>query len=274
VLARGLAEGGRRQHDHAHRADEGHGGRNDRAALRAHREHHLERGEGPDRGARALERREERPHRLRRGPRARDRRAQRHDQQPAPRALLDRPAEEQHRVHREGEGQDRGRGEARYRKGDSRRPLRHARGVRRALRLSVQRPGGLHHRPEFPDRRRHLPRHVLKRPAYRAEHRTILRRHPAALFSLSLLFMILYAVMIFLSAFLLFQVQPLIAKMILPWFGGSAAVWTVCMLFFQVLLLLGYLYAHWSIRYLRPRSQTFLHIGLLAASLLMLPAIP
>ena len=56
--------------------------------------------------------------------------------------------------------------------------------------------------------------------------------------------MILYAVTIFLSAFLLFQVQPLIAKMILPWFGGTAAVWTICMLFFQLLLLAGYVYSH------------------------------
>lgn len=86
--------------------------------------------------------------------------------------------------------------------------------------------------------------------------------------------MLLYACTIFLSAFLLFQVQPLIAKMILPWFGGSAAVWTACVLFFQLLLLLGYLYAHWSIRYLRPKAQTTLHLALLAASLLMLPAIP
>jgi len=86
--------------------------------------------------------------------------------------------------------------------------------------------------------------------------------------------MLLYACTIFLSAFLLFQVQPLIAKMILPWFGGSAAVWTACVLFFQLLLLLGYLYAHWSIRYLRPKAQSTLHLALLAASLLMLPAIP
>jgi hypothetical protein len=49
--------------------------------------------------------------------------------------------------------------------------------------------------------------------------------------------MILYAITIFLSAFLLFQVQPLIAKIILPWFGGSSAVWSTCMLFFQVVLL-------------------------------------
>src|SRR6267142_1947110 len=54
----------------------------------------------------------------------------------------------------------------------------------------------------------------------------------------------IYAATIFLSSFLLFLVQPLIARLILPWFGGSAAVWTTCMLFFQVLLLAGYAYAH------------------------------
>ena len=53
-----------------------------------------------------------------------------------------------------------------------------------------------------------------------------------------------YAATIFLSSFLLFLVQPLIARLILPWFGGSAAVWTTCMLFFQVVLLVGYAYAH------------------------------
>ena len=51
--------------------------------------------------------------------------------------------------------------------------------------------------------------------------------------------MVLYALTIFLSAFLLFQVQPIIAKMVLPWFGGSSAVWTTCMLFFQLVLLAG-----------------------------------
>ncbi len=56
--------------------------------------------------------------------------------------------------------------------------------------------------------------------------------------------MTLYTLTIFLSAFLLFQVQPLIAKHILPWYGGGPGVWTTCMLFFQVFLLLGYAYAH------------------------------
>jgi hypothetical protein len=86
--------------------------------------------------------------------------------------------------------------------------------------------------------------------------------------------MTLYAVTIFLSAFLLFQVQPMIAKMILPWFGGSAAVWSASLLFFQLTLLAGYAYAHISIRYLQARAQMILHVALLAASCLLLPIIP
>jgi SAM-dependent methyltransferase len=86
--------------------------------------------------------------------------------------------------------------------------------------------------------------------------------------------MLAYAATIFLSAFLLFQVQPLIARMILPWFGGSAAVWTTCMLFFQLVLLTGYLYSHWAVRNLAPRMHAALHGALLAASLLVLPITP
>jgi spermidine synthase/MFS family permease len=86
--------------------------------------------------------------------------------------------------------------------------------------------------------------------------------------------MLLYASTIFLSAFLLFQIQPMIAKMILPWFGGSAAVWITAMLFFQVALLGGYLYAHWSIRSLKPKTQAAVHVLLLAASLVLLPISP
>jgi SAM-dependent methyltransferase len=86
--------------------------------------------------------------------------------------------------------------------------------------------------------------------------------------------MILYALTIVVSAFLLFQVQPIIAKIILPWFGGSAAVWTVCMLFFQMALLLGYLYAHALVRYLKPRTQMLVHAGLLLVSALALPVYP
>lgn len=83
-----------------------------------------------------------------------------------------------------------------------------------------------------------------------------------------------YAVTIFLSAFLLFQVQPLIGKYILPWFGGSPAVWTTCMLVFQVLLFAGYAYAHLTTRYLKPRHQAFLHVALLALAVCMLPVTP
>jgi len=86
--------------------------------------------------------------------------------------------------------------------------------------------------------------------------------------------MLLYALTILVSAFLLFQVEPIIAKMILPWFGGSAAVWTVCLLFFQLVLLAGYLYAHAIHRYLRAFVQTRLHLVLLAVSLAVLPVIP
>jgi SAM-dependent methyltransferase len=85
--------------------------------------------------------------------------------------------------------------------------------------------------------------------------------------------MVFYALTISLSAFLLFQVQPIIAKMILPWFGGTSAVWSTCMLFFQLVLLLGYLYAHW-LQKLRPRLQATAHTVLLAASLAALPVIP
>lgn len=86
--------------------------------------------------------------------------------------------------------------------------------------------------------------------------------------------MILYALTILVSAFLLFQVEPVIAKIILPWFGGSAEVWTICLLFFQMVLLLGYLYAHALARYLKPRMQMAVHVGLLAVSLAALPIYP
>ncbi len=86
--------------------------------------------------------------------------------------------------------------------------------------------------------------------------------------------MLVYAVTIFLSAFLLFQVQPLIAKFILPWFGGSAAVWSAALLFFQLMLLAGYFYAYAVIRFLKPKQQFWVHTGLLAISLATLPIIP
>ena len=84
----------------------------------------------------------------------------------------------------------------------------------------------------------------------------------------------LFASTILLSAFLLFLVQPIIAKQILPWFGGTSAVWTTCLVFFQVVLLAGYTYSHLTTRYLSPKYQARLHIALLAVSLLFLPIVP
>ncbi len=86
--------------------------------------------------------------------------------------------------------------------------------------------------------------------------------------------MLLFALTIFTSAFLLFQVQPLIARFILPWFGGAPTVWTTCMLFFQIVLLLGYLYADLVNRWLRPRSQVILHTILALVALFLLPITP
>src|SRR5437763_7790158 len=67
-----------------------------------------------------------------------------------------------------------------------------------------------------------------------------------------------YALVILLSAFLLFQVQPVISKFILPWFGGSPGVWTTCVLFFQIVLFAGYAYAH-VLTLLRRRWQLIVH---------------
>jgi tetratricopeptide (TPR) repeat protein len=83
-----------------------------------------------------------------------------------------------------------------------------------------------------------------------------------------------YALTIFTGAYLLFLVQPLIGKYILPWFGGAPAVWTTCMLFFQMLLLCGYAYAHCSARWFKPRTQAIVHLILLAAALALLPITP
>jgi hypothetical protein len=87
-------------------------------------------------------------------------------------------------------------------------------------------------------------------------------------------FVIVFALAVFVSAFLLFQVQPLISKFILPWFGGAPGVWTTAMLFFQVLLFLGYTYSHLTSKFLGLRGQTVIHLGLLVAALLTLPIIP
>ena len=83
---------------------------------------------------------------------------------------------------------------------------------------------------------------------------------------------VLFAVTLFVSATLLFMVQPMVGKMILPLLGGSPAAWNTCMVFFQGLLLLGYLYAHnITTRYEKqPSRQTFLHLVVIGTAVLWL----
>ena len=83
-----------------------------------------------------------------------------------------------------------------------------------------------------------------------------------------------FALTVFVSAFLLFQIEPLISKFILPWFGGSPAVWTTCLLFFQVVLFCGYAYAHLSTRFLSPGWRVAVHAALLVAALAFLHVAP
>lgn len=86
--------------------------------------------------------------------------------------------------------------------------------------------------------------------------------------------MFIYAATVILSASLLFLIQPLIAKQIFPWFGGTSSVWIVALMFFQVCLLGGYAYAHWSSGKLPLRRQVWLHIALLLAACAFMPVIP
>jgi hypothetical protein len=80
-----------------------------------------------------------------------------------------------------------------------------------------------------------------------------------------------YFFSVFISAFLVFQIQPIISKIILPWFGGGAGVWTTCLLFFQFFLLVGYLYAYLLTKVLRVKYQVVVHLVCLLVSLLLLP---
>jgi SAM-dependent methyltransferase len=82
---------------------------------------------------------------------------------------------------------------------------------------------------------------------------------------------LLFAVALFVSAFLLFWVQPLVGKTVLPLLGGTPAVWNTCMLFFQALLLAGYAYALALTRWLSARAQALVHVGLLVVAALALP---
>src|SRR3954464_13267340 len=108
---------------------------------------------------------------------------------------------------------------------------------------------------------------VAKRATFPLSH----ARHPAAF---SFPTMLPFALTIFTGAFLLFQVQPLIGKYILPWFGGGPGVWTTCLLFFQTLLLGGYAYADFSSKYLKPPRQGVVQMVLLGLSLALLPITP
>ena len=81
----------------------------------------------------------------------------------------------------------------------------------------------------------------------------------------------MFGATIFLSAFLMFIVEPMIARMVLPLLGGAAAVWTTCLVFFQAVLLCGYAYAHGATTLLGPRRHAAVHIGVVLLPLLFLP---
>jgi hypothetical protein len=85
---------------------------------------------------------------------------------------------------------------------------------------------------------------------------------------------VLFVCTVLASAFLLFQVQPMLARYVLPWFGGTPAVWTVCMLFFQVFLFLGYAYAHFLQKFFKIHWQAAIHVGLLLFASIFLPIEP
>jgi hypothetical protein len=86
--------------------------------------------------------------------------------------------------------------------------------------------------------------------------------------------LVVFAATVFLSAFLLFQVQPIIGKYILPWFGSTPGVWATSLLFFQLMLLAGYAYAHFILGPMSWRRQAIVHISLLVLALVTLPITP
>lgn len=85
---------------------------------------------------------------------------------------------------------------------------------------------------------------------------------------------VLFSAAIFAGAFLLFLVQPMVGKRILPWFGGGPGVWTVCLMFYQATLFGGYLYAHGLVRFLSPKAQWGVHAFVLALAVWLLPVLP
>lgn len=113
-----------------------------------------------------------------------------------------------------------------------------------------------------------LPHDVTPAKASRGPRAVLHGSHPLLLVSV-------FSIAIFLNAALLFSVQPLFTKMVLPLLGGTPAVWNTCLLFFQAVLLAGYLYAHLTSRWLSVRAQAVLHMGLLVVALAFLPiAVP
>lgn len=84
----------------------------------------------------------------------------------------------------------------------------------------------------------------------------------------------LFAITVILGACLLFLVQPLIAKMILPWFGGTSSVWSAALVFFQASVLAGYCYAHWLTTHVQPRTQRLIHAALLLVACVSMPIVP
>src|SRR6202789_3195798 len=85
--------------------------------------------------------------------------------------------------------------------------------------------------------------------------------------------MLIFTLTIFLGALLLFQVELIIGKYILPWFGGTSAVWITCMLFFQLILVAGYAYSHLIATRLTPRRQVIVHLAIVSACVLLMGAL-
>ena len=84
----------------------------------------------------------------------------------------------------------------------------------------------------------------------------------------------LFVAAVLASAFLIFLVQPMVGKRILPWFGGTPGVWTICLAFYQTTLFFGYVYAHILIRFASPRRQLGIHALVIAVALVALPVLP
>jgi len=84
----------------------------------------------------------------------------------------------------------------------------------------------------------------------------------------------LFVAAILSSSFLIFLVQPMVGKRILPWFGGTPSVWTLCLEFYQTALFLGYAYAHVLIRYASPKAQILIHAAVIGVAILILPVLP